>query len=202
MQKAAPAAPDTAPRVVLGSGSRYRRELLARLLPGFDVAAPLVDETPLPGEPAPALASRLARLKAATVAAAWPGAVVIGSDQVAECAGRILGKPGTAAAAVEQLGHCAGQPLVLHTAVAVQGPDRRVMEHLDQTTLRFRNLGRDEIQRYVDRDSPLDCAGAFRFESLGVALFSDVVTRDPAAIQGLPLLWLVSALQAFGVRVI
>lgn len=202
MEKAAPAAPGTAPRVVLGSGSRYRRELLARLLPGFDVAAPLVDETPLPEEPAPALATRLARLKAATVAVAWPGAVVIGSDQVAECAGRILGKPGTAAAAVEQLGHCAGQPLVLHTAVAVQGPDGAIMEHLDQTTLRFRALGHDEILHYVDRDSPLDCAGAFRFESLGVALFSEVVTRDPAAIQGLPLLWLVSALQAFGVRVI
>lgn len=202
MQKAAPAATGIAPQVVLGSGSRYRRELLARLLPAFEVVVPQVDETPMPGEAAPALALRLARLKAAAVASAWPGAVVIGSDQVAECAGRILGKPGTAAAAVEQLGHCTGQPLVLHTAVAVQGPDRRIMEHLDQTMLRFRKLGRDEIQRYVDRDSPLDCAGAFRFESLGVALFSEVATRDPAAIQGLPLLWLAEALRALGVRII
>ncbi len=202
MQNAAPAATGIAPQVVLGSGSRYRRELLARLLPAFEVVVPQVDETPMPGEAAPALALRLARLKAAGVASAWPDAVVIGSDQVAECTGRILGKPGTAAAAVEQLGYCAGRPLVLHTAVAVQRPDRRVMEHLDQTTLRFRNLGRDEIQRYVDRDNPLDCAGAFRFESLGVALFSEVATRDPAAIQGLPLLWLAEALRALGVRII
>ncbi|CAG0943010.1 7-methyl-GTP pyrophosphatase [Gammaproteobacteria bacterium] len=202
MQTAAASTPGSVPRVVLGSGSRYRRQLLARLLPAFEVAVPEVDETALSGESGPALASRLARLKAAAVARSWPAAVVIGSDQVAACAGRILGKPGSAARAAEQLGHCSGQPLLLHTAVAVQGPDGRCLEHLDRTTLQFRTLDRDEILRYVERDNPVDCAGAFRFESLGVALFSKVDTHDPTAIEGLPLVWLATALRGFGVAII
>lgn len=202
MRQPAPSAGAAIPVVVLGSGSPYRRELLARLLPAFEVDVPRVDEAAVPGESAPALASRLARLKAERVAAAWPGAVVIGSDQVAACGGRILGKPGTAERAVEQLGHSAGRPLVLHTAVAVLGPGGAALEHLDQTTLQFRPLTHEEITRYVERDRPLDCAGAFKFESLGSALFSAVETRDPTAIQGLPLLWLAGALRQLGVPVI
>ncbi len=202
MRKPAPSIDTTSPVLVLGSGSRYRRELLTRLLPTFEVDAPRVDETPLPGESASALAVRLARCKASHVALAWPGAIIIGSDQVAECAGRILGKPGTAARAIGQLSHCSGRPLVLHTAVAVLGPGQPVLEHMDRTTLQFRTLGTEEIARYVERDNPVDCAGAFKFESLGAALFSTVDTHDPTAIQGLPLLWLAAALRQLGVRVI
>lgn len=195
-------APAAKPVVVLASGSRYRRELLGRLLPAFEVDPPAVDESALPGESPNALATRLARLKARHTAGRWPGCLVIGSDQVAACAGRILGKPGTAAAARAQLGHCAGHTLVLHTAVALIRPDGSLLEHLDHSSLRFRALEAEEIGRYVERDQPMDCAGGFRFESLGIALFSRVDTRDPTVIQGLPLLWLAAALRDSGLALI
>lgn len=192
-----------APAVVLGSGSRYRRELLGRILPAFEVVVPDVDEARLPGEPAAALALRLACLKAARVAAARPAAVVIGSDQVADCGGEILGKPGTAERAVAQLGRCAGRDVALHTAVCVQSPGGGPAHtHVDHTILRMHPLTRAEIEAYVRRDQPLDCAGSFRFEALGAALFGEVETRDPTAIQGLPLLWLAAVLGRCGVRVL
>lgn len=190
------------PGVVLGSGSRYRRELLGRLLSGFDVVVPAVDESRAPGETGAGLALRLAGAKASAVARLQPGRLVIGSDQVAECDGAIMGKPGTAETAIRQLTRCSDRTLVLHTAVCVVRPDGSDERHLDQTRLRFRALGRDEIARYVARDQPLDCAGSFRFESLGAALFAEVQTTDPTAIQGLPLLWLAGALARAGVPVI
>lgn len=195
--------PAAASTVVLGSGSRYRRELLARLLPAFDVVVPRVDETQQPGEPAAGLAERLARLKAETVAAIRPDAVVIGSDQVAECEGEVLGKPGSSERAIAQLQRCAGRRLTLHTAVCVIGPGGGgTAVHVDRTRLSFRPLTTGEIVHYVSRDEPYDCAGSFKFESLGAALFSDVETRDPTAIQGLPLLWLAQALTDFGIRIL
>lgn len=195
--------PAPRPPVVLGSGSRYRRELLARLLPAFDVAVPGVDEARQADEPPDALARRLARRKAEAIAADRPGAVVIGSDQVAECAGRILGKPGTAERARAELAACAGRELVLHTAVCVLGPaGAPAGEHLDRTVMVFRPLDAGQIARYVERDQPLDCAGSFKFESLGAALFSEVASRDPTAIQGLPLLWLSAELARRGVGVL
>lgn len=191
------------PPVVLGSGSRYRRELLARLLPAFEVAVPGVDEARQAGEPADVLARRLARSKAEAVAADRPAAVVIGSDQVAECAGRILGKPGSAERARAELAACAGRELVLHTAVCVLGPGGAPAgAHLDRTVMVFRTLDAGQIARYVERDQPLDCAGSFKFESLGAALFSEVASRDPTAIQGLPLLWLAAELARRGVPVL
>lgn len=194
---------DAQPAVVLGSGSPYRRQLLSRLLPSFEVVIPGVDETPLVGEAAQDLALRLARLKADSVADRRPAAVVIGSDQVAECGGSILGKPGTPANAEEQLRHCSGRPLTLHTAVCVHGPGRvSPQSHIDHTTLQFRPLTDAEIRAYVRRDQPLDCAGSFRFEALGAALFSGVETRDPTAIQGLPLLWLAGELARLGIHVL
>jgi septum formation protein len=189
-------------RVVLGSGSRYRRELLARLLPEFEVVAPDIDESRRPGEDGASLARRLAEEKTRAVARLRPAVIVIGSDQVAECGAEILGKPGTAEAAIRQLAGCAGRVLQLHTAVCVASPHGQIERHLDTTALRFRVLSGDEIARYVERDRPLDCAGSFRFESLGAALFSEVQTTDPTAIQGLPLLWLAGALARAGVRVI
>ncbi len=191
------------PTVVLGSGSRYRRDLLSRVLPSFEVMAPGIDEAARPGEAPRELAVRLAGLKASWVAERRPGAVVIGSDQVAECSGRILGKPGTASRAVEQLRGCAGQWVILHTAVCVQGPGGPPpLACIDRTALRFKTLSESEISAYVRRDQPLDCAGSFKFESLGAALFSEVDTRDPTAIQGLPLLWLTDALARFGIPVL
>ncbi len=194
--------PTATPAVVLGSGSRYRRELLARILPAFEVVVPRVDETPHGGEDAARLAQRLARLKAENVAELRPAAIVIGGDQVAECEGRILGKPGSEDRAIGQLLGCSGKTLVLHTAACVLGPGAAAgAAELDQTIMQFRSLSRAEIVRYVARDRPLDCAGSFRFEALGAALFSTVQTRDPTAIQGLPLLWLAGVLTGFGVQV-
>ena len=127
--------------VVLGSGSRYRRALLARVLEGFEVVVPNADETRLAGESADDLARRLARLKAEAVAAARPDAIVIGSDQVAECDGEILGKPGSADRARAQLGRCAGRTVVLNTAVCVLAPgDGAGASHLDLTRLKLRPL--------------------------------------------------------------
>jgi septum formation protein len=198
------ARPSPPPAVVLGSGSRYRRELLARLLPDFEVLPPAVDETPLPGESAPGLAQRLARLKAIAVGRLRPAAVVIGSDQVAECEGRALGKPGSAEKAVAQLIACSGRIVTLHTAVCLLGPAEAGTEaaHLDQTRLQLRALPPAALARYVEVDQPLDCAGSFRFEGLGAALFSSVETRDPTAIQGLPLMWVAAALSEFGIDVL
>jgi septum formation protein len=187
---------------VLGSTSRYRRDLLSRVLPDFEVLAPGIDETPAGYETAHGLAGRLAREKAHAVSIRRPDAIVIGSDQVAECDGRILGKPGTPTRAVGQLRACQGKTLTLHTAVYVIAPDGARLEHIDHTGLRFRTLDDDALVRYVQRDQPLDCAGAFRFESLGAALFDAVETRDPHAIQGLPLLWLCDALSQLGVRIL
>lgn len=190
------------PPVVLGSGSRYRQELLARLLPAFEVLPPAVDESALPGESPPELARRLARLKAVAVARRRPDAVVIGSDQVAECEGRTLGKPGSAERAVAQLLACSGRIVTLHTAVCLLAPmGAGEAAHLDQTRLQLRALPPATLIRYVEIDQPLDCAGSFRFEGLGAALFRSVETRDPTAIQGLPLLWVAAALAGFGVDV-
>ena len=193
-----------APPVVLASGSPYRRELLARLLADFEVVVPAADETPHPNEAPPDLASRLAGAKALEVCRQRPAAVVIGSDQVAECGGRVLGKPVTVERAVGQLADCSGKTLTLYTAVRVVGPRGSEFElsHVDQTRLRFRELTREAIRRYVERDRPLDCAGSFRFEGLGAALFAEAQTCDPTAIQGLPLLWLAQSLERVGVRVL
>lgn len=191
------------PALILASTSRYRRELLERLRLPFAVESPGVEETAEPGEAPAALAARLALAKARAVAARHPGAVVIGSDQVAECRGEALGKPGTPGRAAEQLAAASGSTVVFHTAVAVLpaggGAPQR---HTDETRVRFRSLSGAEIARYVELDQPLDCAGSFRSEGLGVALFEAVETRDPTALIGLPLIWLAGALRAAGLPVL
>ena len=176
------------PRLVLASTSRYRAELLARLRLPFDSARPEVDETPRPGEPPASLVLRLAAAKAGAIAALHAGAVVIGSDQVASCAGRALGKPGTREAAIAQLQAMSGREAVFLTAVAVAGPGGGIDTALDTTTVRFRPLSDDEIARYVDAERPLDCAGSFKCEGLGIALFEAIESRDPTALVGLPLI--------------
>ena len=178
--------------LVLASGSRYRAAQLRQLGIAFRSEAPDVDEGARPGETAVTLAARLARDKALTVAARHPGAVVVGSDQVAELDGRRLGKPGDAARARAQLAAASGRTVEFVSAVHVvdgRGPTpRREHAGLARTRATLRTLSAAEIERYVERDAPLDCAGAFKVESLGITLFERVEADDPSALVGLPLI--------------
>ena len=190
-------------RIVLGSSSPYRRELLSRLRIEFDVDLPHVDETPRLGETPRELALRLAREKAQAVAARHPDSVVIGSDQVAELDGQPLGKPGSHERAVEQLRRMRGQVVVFHTAVAVVC-DATGFEQLDLAPVRvtFRNLGDDEIESYLRAEKPYDCAGSARSEGLGIALLEAIESDDPSALVGLPLIRTCRMLRAAGVRLL
>jgi len=183
-----PAAP--APRLILGSTSRYRRELLERLRLPFDVAAPQVDETPLPGESPAALAQRLALAKAQAVAQAHPGdSVVIGSDQVADVDGEAVGKPGTHERAVAQLHRMSGRTIVFQTAVAVvRAATGFAQVRLAPVQVQFRRLGDAEIERYLRLEQPYDCAGSAKCETLGIALLAAIHSDDPTALVGLPLI--------------
>lgn len=172
---------------LLASTSRYRLELLQRLGLAPDCARPDVDEAAHPGEAPRALAVRLARAKAAEVAARHPGRWVIGSDQVAELNGAPLGKPGSVAAAQAQLAAMSGQAVDFHTAVALQCDDQ-VLEACDLTRVHFRHLDAAAIERYVAAEQPLECAGSFKCEGLGIALFEAIENRDPTALIGLPLI--------------
>jgi septum formation protein len=190
-----------APRLLLASTSRYRALLLERLGLPFGVQAPQVDEVPLPRERPAVRALRLARAKAQAVAARHPQACVIGADQVAALGGRILDKPGDAARCRAQLEASSGKRVAFHTAVVVLGPAPDAEQfHIDRTLVRFRTLSGREIARYVEIEQPFDCAGSFRSEGLGVALFESVETRDPTALVGLPLVWLAGALRAAGLN--
>lgn len=188
--------------VVLGSTSRYRRELLSRLRLAFEVRAPDVDETPLPGESPLALARRLALAKARAVAAQRPEAVVIGSDQVADLQGTPLGKPGTHANAVAQLRRMSGQEVVFQTAVAVVCAATG-FEQLEvaPVRVRFRALADTEIEAYLLAEQPYDCAGSAKSEGLGIALLEAIDNDDPTALVGLPLIRTCRMLRAAGVRV-
>lgn len=188
--------------VVLASTSRYRRELLMRFTPFFRVLSPDVDETPLPEEKPAALAIRLAAAKAGKVAAICPGALIIGSDQVADLDGCALGKPGTAAIACQQLTACSGHRVRFHTAVCLVDTRHTRAEFLsgiDTTDVVFRDLRADEINRYVVAENPFDCAGSFKSEGLGIALFERIESSDPTGLIGLPLTVLARLLRASGV---
>lgn len=185
--------------LVLGSTSPYRRELLQRLRLPFTVAAPDVDETALPGETPHALALRLARAKAHAVAAQHPGAVVIGSDQVADLAGHALGKPGSHERAAAQLALMSGHSVVFQTAVAVVC-HATGFEQVDlaPVEVRFRALSEDEIERYLRAEQPYDCAGSAKSEGLGISLLDAIVSDDPTALIGLPLIRTCRLLRAAG----
>jgi septum formation protein len=177
------------PSLVLASTSTYRRALLERLGLPFIVARPEVEETPRAGEPPQALAERLAQEKAeAVLAVAARDTWVIGSDQVAELDGRPLGKPGSHSNAVAQLRSMSGREVRFLTALCIAGPEQRRLQALDVTIARFRALDDDEIERYVAREQPLDCAGSFKSEGLGIGLFDAIENRDPTALIGLPLI--------------
>lgn len=174
--------------LILASTSVYRRELLNRLRLPFETARPETDETALPGEAPAALARRLSEAKAAAVAVKHPQAWVIGSDQVAECDGRALGKPGGRDAAIAQLGAMSGRDVRFHTGLCLMRAGQPPLLAMDLTTVRFRRLAGDEIARYVDAEQPYDCAGSFKSEGLGIALFEAIETTDPTALVGLPLI--------------
>jgi septum formation protein len=186
------------PTLVLASTSPYRRALLERLRVPFVTASPKVDELPRPSESPRALAQRLAIAKAEAGARLHPGAWVVGADQVAECDDDILGKPGTPERARMQLAVCSGRVVTFHTAVRLHRGANEAHTHVDVTRVKFRVLSSDEIERYVELDNPLDCAGSFRSEGLGIVLFERVETEDPTALVGLPLLWLAGALRKAG----
>ncbi|MGA0587287.1 Maf family protein [Dyella sp. KRB-257] len=188
----------TAP-IVLGSTSRHRAELLRRLLADFTQAAPGVDEAARPDEAPAARALRLAIAKAAAVARTHPQALVIGSDQVAELGGAVLDKPGTPERARRQLRASSGRTVRFHTALCLLDARSGVRHtHVDLTRAVFRALGDGEIARYVEREQPLDCAGSFKCEALGISLFERIETDDPSALVGLPLIALARLLRAAG----
>ena len=185
--------------LVLGSTSRYRRELLLRLNLPFEVCAPDVDETPGPGEAPRALALRLALAKAHAVAQQYPDAVVIGSDQVADLAGTPLGKPGEHDRAVQQLRQMRGQTVVFQTAVAVVCAASGFEQvDLAPVEVKFRELSDEEIERYLRAEQPYDCAGSAKSEGLGIALLDAIHSDDPTALIGLPLIRTCRMLRAAG----
>ena len=186
--------------VILASTSRYRRELLTRLRLPFEVHAPEVDETPRAGEAPQALAQRLALEKANAVAARFPDAVVIGSDQVADLAGEALGKPGDHARATAQLRRMRGQTLVFQTAVAVVcRATGFVQRDLAPVRVVFRELSDAAIEQYLLAEQPYDCAGSAKSEGLGIALLEAIDSDDPSALVGLPLIRTARMLRAAGI---
>jgi septum formation protein len=185
--------------LILASTSVYRQALLARLGLPFETLAPGVNEAHRPQESPADRALRLALEKARAVAHAHPQAVVIGADQVAACSGRVLEKPGDAVHSRQQLELLSGRAALFYTACAVVGGSQEVhLAHVDTTSVLVRELSAAEIERYIARERPYDCAGSFRAESLGIALFECIESRDPTALIGLPLIWLAGALREAG----
>ncbi len=192
--------PTGAPPLLLASSSRYRRELLARLQLPFIWASPDVDEHALPNEPAAELVARLAEAKARALATTHPGHLIIGSDQVACLDGFILGKPGDFATARQQLRAASGRVVHFLTGLCLlnssSGRCQTIVEPFEVT---FRPLSDAQIDRYLQREQPFDCAGSFKSEGLGITLFERLHGRDPNALIGLPLIALVDLLRAEGV---
>ncbi|MDB5804726.1 MAG: maf protein [Betaproteobacteria bacterium] len=192
-------------QLILASTSQYRKELLGRLRLPFQAHAPQTDETPLPGEAPGELALRLAAAKARAVAsrfAAAPGALVIGSDQVAHCEGVIMGKPGNYENAVQQLRAMRGKTTIFDTALCLlDAASGRQQLRLVPTRVTLRMLDDAEIDAYLRAEEPYDCAGSAKSEGLGVALMQSMEGEDPNALIGLPLIALCDMLRAEGVRI-
>lgn len=190
--------PSAAP-IVLASSSRYRRGLLDRFLSEYESMSPDVDESNPDGLVPAALATHLARMKAEAVSATMRDALVIGADQLAVLEDRVLGKPGTAQKAVEQLMAASGKTVRFLTAVCILDPvSRSRYEHTDTTTVRFRQFDRRLAEAYVRHDEPYDCAGSFKLEGAGFVLFESVSADDPTALIGLPMIWVADRLLQLG----
>ena len=195
--------PSPSRHLILGSTSRYRHELLSRLRIPFDVVAPDVDETALPGETPRALALRLALAKAQAVARHFPEAVVIGSDQVADLDGLALGKPGTHERAVRQLRQMRGNTVIFQTALAVVCQASGFVDSdIAAVQVRFRQLSDSEIESYLQAEQPYDCAGSAKSEGLGIALLASIDNDDPTALVGLPLIRTCRMISAAGVNLL
>jgi len=187
------------PQLILASTSPYRRELLSRLALDFEMVAPEVSEEHQRGESPTDRALRLATAKAQAVSARHPHALVLGSDQVAACGAEVLDKPGDARRCREQLLRLSGHAAHFYTACVLLGAGAGLhLAHVDTTTVVFRELSASEIDRYIARERPFDCAGGFRAEALGITLFDCIESQDPTALIGLPLIWLAGALRAAG----
>lgn len=191
------------PPIVLASTSPYRRDLLARLRLSFEVRAPAMNEAALPGEAARETALRLAQAKARAVAPDCPAALIIGCDQVAVLDGVSLGKPGDHANAIAQLRAMRGRSVLFHTALALFNARTGALQTAEvPTTVRFRQYGDAEIERYLEAERPYDCAGSARIEGLGIVLVESVESTDPTALIGLPLMQLAAMLRNEGVAVV
>jgi septum formation protein len=188
--------------LILASTSRYRAALLDRFGVPFTAEDPRVDEITVNGETPRGRAFRLAEAKAEAVAARFPNAIVIGGDQVPATSTTILDKPGNAANCREQLKLLSGSTAEFYTACTVRCVETDVkLSHVDTTAVKLRPLTSAEIDRYIEREQPFDCAGGFKAEALGITLFERIDTEDPTAIVGMPLIWLASALRATGYAV-
>ena len=180
----------------------YRKNLLDRLGLPFDVVAPVVDESPLPGETAESTALRLANLKARAVGGTGGRTLIVGSDQVAEYDRTRLGKPGNHASAVTQLRAVRGKTVVFHTAVCLFNPASGCAQAANvPTTVVFRDYSDAQIERYLRAERPYDCAGSAKIEGLGIALVERVVSDDPTALIGLPLVRLTEMLRNEGIEI-
>jgi septum formation protein len=192
--------------LILASSSSYRKSLLQRLNIEFSCSSPDVDESALAGEPATALAERLALVKAQTVASQFPNTVVVGADQVAELNGTILGKPGNHQQAVKQLTAQAGKRVLFHSGLAIVRiqADGEMQQHslINTTEVTFRPLSQKQIEQYLLTEQPYDCAGSFKVEGLGISLFTAINSNDPTSLIGLPLIDLCSALPQFSINII
>lgn len=190
---------DTNPRLILGSSSAYRKELLTRLRLPFEAMSPDVDETPLDGEAPEATAMRLAQAKAEAIGKRAPNALIIGSDQVATLDGRQIGKPGNHYNALQQLLSMRGRIVVFHTALCLYDSRPQAAHRIQlanvQTRVHFRNLHESELDAYLHAEQPYDCAGSAKNEGLGIAILEKVETDDPTALTGLPLITLTSMLR-------
>ena len=190
-------------KIVLGSTSIYRAQLLDRLGLGYVTARPGTDESPLAGETPAATALRLAIAKAQSLSHKFQDALVIGADQVADQNGTAIGKPGSKKRAREQLQNMSGRILVFHSGLALLNTETgRVQSRVVDTTVRFRTLSRHEIENYLGRENALDCAGGAKAEALGIALIASMQSDDPTALIGLPLIALIDMLGAEGISVL
>ena len=195
----------TPPPLVLASSSPYRRELLQRLRVPFEVMVPAIDESPTANENPRATALRLSQAKAAALARRRPDAIVIGSDQVAECEGTSIGKPGTHERAVDQLRGLRGRAVDFHSGLCVIAPassSLAMQADVVTTSVRFRTLTDEEIETYLRIEQPYDCAGSAKAEGLGIALLERIDSDDPTALIGLPLIRLTSMLRVAGLAIL
>ncbi|MGU5714920.1 Maf family protein [Aeromonas taiwanensis] len=187
--------------LILASTSRYRKALLEKLGLPFQCVSPEVDETPIPGESAEALVSRLAQAKAMAIAECHDHGLIIGSDQVCVCDGQILGKPGTVENAVAQLMRAQGKHVTFLTGLCViDAASGHAEQMVEPFAVHFRSLDEAAIRRYVEAELPLDCAGSFKCEGMGIVLFEALEGRDPNALIGLPLIALIDLLGRHGLH--